>query len=86
MHDFFDILGVSHDARAAEIRRACQGRVPSAHPDIAGTRRRIADQPADLAGARSAGLIPTEDLSDASVDFVNMTSIVERMRAAFFSD
>ena len=69
MHDFFDILGVSHDARAAEIRRACQGRVSTAHPDVAG----------------GTSLIPVEDLADAAVDFGNMTSIVERMRAAFFA-
>jgi hypothetical protein len=73
VHDLFDILGVSHDARAADIRRACQGRVAATHPDVAG-------------GPLAAAPAFEPSGPDAAVDFANMTSVVERMRAAFFAD
>jgi len=77
----FDILGVSHDARAADIRRACQGRVSATHPDVGGGPFETG-----LSEAASSRLSASDDLADAAVDFANMTSIVERMRAAFFAD
>jgi hypothetical protein len=81
VHDYFEILGVSRNARAPEIRLACRRRSHPAHPDIRDdesrrrdARARDADEPA----------VPPADLSDAAIDFVNMARMVARMRAAFF--
>jgi hypothetical protein len=83
VHDYFDILGLSRDARAQEIRRACQRRSRQGHPDIDGDDR--------IAGAAYAcavpGARPTADPSwfDVAVDFIEMGPIVDRMRTAFFA-
>lgn len=75
MHDLFDILGVSPDARASEIRRACQRHTPVLHPDF--------DAGPDAAPVepRQAPRLPTDDVA---VDFVDMSTFVDRMQAAFF--
>jgi hypothetical protein len=84
VHDYFDILGVPRNAAPPEIRRACCRRSRSSHPDI---------WDGDVAGfGRSpSGNAPSftrtmDDLSDASIDFVDMAQIVDRMRDAFFAD
>ncbi len=83
MHDYFDILGVSRNARASEIRRACGRRLRAAHPDISDGDFG-AGRPSGAAAADEPGRFP-EALCDAAVDFVEMTPLVERMRARFFA-
>ena len=84
MHDYFDILGVSRDARASEIRRACCRHSRPAHPDIWDGERpnRTGASHATTAepGASLSGL------SDAAIDFVDIATLVVRMREAFFID
>ena len=85
MHDYFDILGVSRNARGQEIRRASLRRVRQVHPDIG-------DDPSVEAGsafryltrAGSAAAV-RRDLPDVAIDFLDITPLVDRMRDAFFS-
>ena len=81
MHDYFEILGVSPDARAAEIQRACRRHAGTAHPDFRD------DAEATTRAAVEAALVrdraPVE-LADVAIDFVDMTAVVDRMQAAFF--
>lgn len=82
MHDYFEILGVSPDARARDIQRACRRRAAVAHPDFCAE--------SDSAGrARRDGAIDhataAADLVDVAIDFVDMASVVGRMQTAFFS-
>jgi len=76
VHDYFDILGVSRDASAQEIRRACARRALKAPPDFDGDGR----SPAPLAADRR----PFREFADVAVDFVDMADIADRMQAAFF--
>lgn len=78
MHDFFDILGVPHDAPAQQIRRACARRTVTLHPDFG-----VPAGPA--AGNASDPARPPADLADVAIDFVDMSSMIERMQAAFFT-
>jgi hypothetical protein len=85
VHDYFDILGVSEHAPAAEIRRACSRRTRSSHPDFRDedaepVRFRLRASPS----TSRAGLA-CESL-DAAIDFVNMAALVDRMRDEFFAD
>jgi hypothetical protein len=83
VHDYFDILGVSRNAAAAEIRRACR-RSRSSHPDIwdGEPRHALSSRPiAPGADARQ----PFDDLSDTAIDFVEMAPVVDRVLAAFFA-
>ena len=84
MHDYFDILGVSRDARASEIRRACCRHSRPAHPDIWDGER------PNRAGASHATMAdpgsPLSGLSDAAIDFVDAATLVDRMREAFFTE
>jgi curved DNA-binding protein CbpA len=78
VHDYFDILGVSRDAPAQEIRRACARRACAGHPDFldadaSGLRPRVDDPRGDY-----------RHLADVAVDFVAMSDIAARMQAAFF--
>ena len=75
MHDYFDILGVSPDARVPEIRRAQRRRAAVSHPDVH-------DGEARLTGAATSAVAP----QDVAIDFVDMATLVDRMRAAFFTD
>jgi len=82
VHDYFDILGVSRDARASDIRRACCRHSRPAHPDIwDGDTRHASSQRA----VRNAG---TEliTLADAAIDFVDVATMVDGIREAFFTD
>jgi curved DNA-binding protein CbpA len=78
VHDYFDILGVPPDAGAQQIRRARHRRLRVGHPDVHDGD----PQPLDPAPAMA---VDAADLTDAAIDFVEMTAIVDRMRAAFFT-
>lgn len=82
MHDYFDILGVSRNARPTEIRRACCRRVRATHPDIwdGDTPPAPGRMP-----ARANELQRPGDLSEAAIDFVDASMLVDAMRAAFFA-
>ena len=89
MHDYFDILGVSRNAGASEIRRACRHARPT-HPDV-----RDSDARGHGRGDRAAGSGGTAgpsrgladgDGSDAAIDFVDVSCLVDGMRDAFFRD
>jgi hypothetical protein len=75
VHDLFDILGVSPDARASDIRRACQRHASVLHPDF-----NAGDEHASFE-TRPA---PRLEDGDVAVDFVDMSAFVDRMQAAFF--
>jgi hypothetical protein len=78
VHDYFEIVGVSPDARARDIQRACRRHAATAHPDFCVEPETPRDAPIDRDHA--AG-----DLADAAVDFVNMTAVISRMQTAFFN-
>ena len=80
MHDYFEILGVSPDARAREIRQAGRRRAAAPHPDFC-------HEPE--AGPRATGepageFAPPPELADAAIDFVDMAAVVARIQLAFF--
>ena len=79
MHDYFEILGVSPDARATDIRRACRRHAPATHPDF-----RQEDESAPGSAPRVDGNARTEEFADVAVDFVEMGAVVGRMQQAFF--
>ena len=75
MHDYFQILGVPETAPADEIRRAHRRRPGRSHPDFCQDSTPIVRPvPASAHG-----------LDDVAIDFVEMTAVVDRMRAAFFT-
>jgi len=77
VHDYFEILGVSPDARAPEVRRARRRRTGTCHPDVQDGDRQ--------AGAATAGPFAANG-PDVAIDFIDMAPVVDRMRAAFFSE
>jgi hypothetical protein len=81
VHDYFDILGVSPDARASDIRRACCRHSRPAHPDIwdGESLNRVALSHGAMRDADPA-------LYDAAIDFVDAATLVDTMREAFFID
>jgi hypothetical protein len=80
VHDYFDILGVSDGAPPQQIRRASARRAGQSHPDFQFEE----DDRAPAGLPRLQDALPAAAV-DAAVDFAEMTSIVERMRADFFS-
>jgi hypothetical protein len=79
VHDYFDIIGIPDDASAREIRRACARRTGAGHPDFrpgGGDAATVASPATDL-------VVP--EAADVAIDFVDMTTIVARMQAAFFA-
>lgn len=80
MHDYFDIIGIPEDASAREIRRACARRSGPSHPDF---RLGPGSSGSSLAETAAAPALP--ESVDAAIDFVDMTPIVARMQAAFFT-
>jgi hypothetical protein len=83
VHDYFEILGVSGDARPSEIRRACCRRARATHPDV---WEGDATSPPRRAGTPSSDRLPViSELSDAAIDFVDAAAFVDAMRATFFA-
>ena len=80
MHDYFEILGLPSNARASDIRRACARRVHVAHPDFRGGSAGVLVPP-----PQSDRLDLDAHVPDAAIDFVDASSLVERIQAAFFS-
>jgi hypothetical protein len=84
VHDYFDILGVSRGAPASDIRRACGRHSRPPHPDIwDGDVRRSTG--ASHVPARDGGWA-LSDSADAAIDFVDASTLVDRIREAFFID
>jgi hypothetical protein len=79
VHDLFDVLGLSRNAPAGEIRRVCARRFRRSHPDF---RTRHPE------GDTSVVLRANGDLAiprDVAVDFVDVTTLLDRIELAFFS-
>jgi hypothetical protein len=74
VHDYFDLLGLSTRARASEIRRRSSSRPRRWHPDFGGGSLVARPDPVD------------PPRSDAAVDFVTMTWVIDRMQHAFFRE
>jgi hypothetical protein len=81
VHDYFEILGVSPDARAREIQRACRRRAVLAHPDFCPESESASRAPRAAAVDRATA---APDLVDVAVDFVDMGAVASRMQMAFF--
>ncbi|MCC7008625.1 MAG: DnaJ domain-containing protein [Acidobacteria bacterium] len=78
MHDFFEVLGIPDSARASEVRRAYARRVRRSHPDFC-----LAGMPPDAQALSSTPASPPA--REVAVDFVDASTFVGRMQAAFFS-
>lgn len=79
MHDLFDIAGLSRSAPPLEVRRVCARLVRRAHPDFHHEGVRRASLTAFIAEPRVS---PAR--RDVAVDFVDMSSVLDRMQLAFF--
>lgn len=102
MRDYYDVLGVSPDAGADEIKRAYRQLARRYHPDISGDDRgavflevsRAYEVLRDPERRRSynARLMgpqpgPAEWLADeVDIDFPSVSSVLDRMRHSFFGD
>jgi DnaJ-class molecular chaperone len=72
MRDYYDILGVSPDAGADEIKRAHRQLIRRYHPDISGEDPAVA---------------VVDCLADeVAIDFPSVHNVLDRMRHAFFGD
>ena len=101
MRDYYDVLGVSPDAGADEIKRAYRQLARRYHPDISGDDRALAFR--ELTGAddvlrdssrrrqydttlSNQGEAGTTWFSDeVAIDFPSVASVLDRMRDAFFT-
>ncbi|HUF48642.1 MAG TPA: hypothetical protein VMM93_12570 [Vicinamibacterales bacterium] len=80
MHDYFEILGVAPDAAARDIKAACARHAARPLNDLLEAEHRPNGR--DAPGAFDTLGVP--ERVDIAIDFPDMTSIVERMQAAFF--
>ena len=101
MRDYYDVLGVSPDAGADEIKRAYRQLARRYHPDISGDDRALAFR--ELTGAydvlrdstrrrrydRSLSAQAAEGRTwfsdEVAIDFPSVASVLDRMRDAFFT-
>jgi hypothetical protein len=72
MHDLFEILGLPTNAPARDVRRACARRPRRVHPDFQESPPVVVDDRA-----------PDDDLA---IDFVDASSLTDRIQTAFFED
>jgi DnaJ-class molecular chaperone len=100
MRDYYDVLGVSPDAGAAEIKRAYRQLARRYHPDISGDDRGAAFLEVSRAyevlrdpdrrrsyDGRLLSCVKTEWLADeVAIDFPSVASVLDRMRDSFFGD
>ena len=70
MRDYYDVLGVSPDAGADEIKRAHRQLTRRYHPDISG----------EDASVPMGGVLADE----VHIDFPSVLSVLDRMRHSFF--
>lgn len=80
MHDFFDIVGLSHSAPPVEVRRACARLIRRAHPDF-----QHSASGSDQTGASFSTTMPSLT-RDVAVDFLEMSTVIDRIQSAFFLD
>ena len=79
MHDYFEIVGVAPNARPTEVRAACGRQRRATHPDVCeGDAPRCPDTRFDRQASQT-------EIGDAAIDFVDAATLVEAMRAAFFT-
>src|SRR5512133_138383 len=100
MRDYYDVLGVSPDAGAAEIKRAYRQLARRYHPDISGEDRagaflevsRAYEVLCDPGRRRSydaqlrAGIRADWLADEVAIDFPSVSSVLDRMRDSFFGD
>jgi molecular chaperone DnaJ len=102
MRDYYDVLGVSPDAGADEIKRAYRQLARRYHPDISGDDRGAVFLEVSRAyevlrdperrrayNARLTGehAGPADWLADeVDIDFPSVSSVLDRMRHSFFGD
>jgi hypothetical protein len=80
VHDFFDVLGLPSNAPVSEIRRVCARRLRRSHPDF-----RVDCHPTATGAVGHGGTTVHEVVPhDIAVDFVDMTSLIERIETSFF--
>ena len=83
MRDYFQVLGLPHDAGAAAIRQAYRRLSRRHHPDFSGDSC-AHDEPGDDAPrAGGVGELPRDEIA---IDFPSVAPMVDRMRASFFAD
>jgi hypothetical protein len=86
VRDYFQILGVPHNAGAAAIREASRRLARRYHPDISGDCAATADERAPEGDARrdfGSGDMPGDEIA---IDFPSVGGLVHRMRESFFAD
>lgn len=101
MRDYYDVLGVSPDAGADEIKRAYRQLARRYHPDISGDDRaavflevaRAYEMLADPQRRRTydaslrSGTSTIDWLADEiAIDFPSVSSVLDGMRQSFFGD
>jgi molecular chaperone DnaJ len=101
MRDYYDVLGVSPDAGAEEIKRAYRQLARRYHPDISGDDRgaaflevsRAYEVLRDSSRRRSydasldgAGSRADWLADEVAIDFPSVASVLDQMRHAFFGD
>ncbi len=74
MRDYYDVLGVSPDAGADEIKHAFRRLVRRYHPDISGEDRGTAFPELDWM---------TDEIA---IDFPSVSSVLDGMRHSFFGE